>query len=65
MPNSGFEHIYSTVNTWPTPRFYVAKGLELHSILKAAGILDTFRVITFRSEDSYEVSFTRSNPGYT
>lgn len=59
MPNSGFEHIYSTVNTWPTPRFYVAKGLKLHSILKAAGVLDTFRVITFRSEDSYEVSFTR------
>jgi len=59
MPNSVFEHIYSTVNTWPTPRFFAARGIRVHSILKAAGVLDTAQKITFRASDSYEVSFTR------
>jgi predicted MPP superfamily phosphohydrolase len=59
IPNSGFQHVYSTVNTWPTPKFYAAKGIKLHSILEAAGVLDTAQVITFRSPDSYEITFTR------
>jgi len=59
LPNSGFEHIYSTINNWPTSRFYAAKGITVRSILKAAGALDTAQVITFRSADSYSVSFTR------
>ncbi len=59
LPNSGFQHVYSTINNWPTPRFYAAKGISLYSILKAAGVLNTFKLITFRSPDGYEVSFTR------
>lgn len=59
LPNSGFQHIYSTINNWPSPRFYAAKGITVRSILQAAGVLDTAQVITFRSPDSYEVSFTR------
>lgn len=59
IPNCGFEHIYSTVNTWPTPKFYAAKGLKVHSILKATGVLDTAKIITFRSPDGYNISFTR------
>jgi predicted MPP superfamily phosphohydrolase len=59
LPHSGFQHLYSTVNNWPTPRFYAAKGINIHSILQAAGVLDKAQVITFRSSDSYEISFTR------
>ncbi len=58
LPDSGFEHVYSTVNNWPTARFYAARGITVRSILKAAGVLETARVITFRSADSYEVSLT-------
>lgn len=58
-PDSGFFHIYSTINNWPTFRLYAAKGITVRSILDAAGVLETAQVITFRSDDSYEVSFTR------
>lgn len=59
LPNSGFQHVYSTINNWPASRFYAAKGINVRSILKAAGVLDKAQVITFRSRDSYKVSFTR------
>lgn len=59
LPNSGFQHVYSTINNWPTARFYAAKGITVRSILRAAGVLDTAQVITFRSPDSYKVSFTK------
>jgi hypothetical protein len=59
QPNSGFQHVYSTINNWPTARFYAAKGITVRSILQAAGVLDTAQVITFRSSDSYEMKFTR------
>ncbi len=59
LPYSGFDHVYSTINNWPAPRFYAARGITVRSILKAAGVLDTAQLITFRSPDSYEVSFTR------
>ncbi|NLV21769.1 MAG: hypothetical protein GXY49_07265 [Syntrophomonadaceae bacterium] len=58
-PDTGFQHIYSTINNWPTARFYAARGITVRSILKAAGVLDTARVITFSSDDSYKISFTR------
>lgn len=59
QPEAGFQHVYSTINNWPTARFYAARGVTVRSILKTAGVLDTARVITFRSDDSYEMSFTR------
>jgi len=59
LPNSGFEHVYSTVNTWPTPKFYAAKGLTVRSLLQAAGVLDGAQVVTFRSPDGYQISLTR------
>ncbi|MEI7885128.1 MAG: metallophosphoesterase [Clostridia bacterium] len=68
LTNSGFNHIYSTINNWPSAKFYAAKGITVRSILEKAGVLDTAQVITFRSPDSYEISFTRKqlldNPQY-
>jgi len=59
QPEAGFQHVYSTINNWPTARFYAVRGLTVRSILQAAGVLDTARAITFRSDDGYEMSFTR------
>ena len=59
QPEAGFQHVYSTINNWPTARFYAARGITVRSILKAAGVLDTARTITLSSDDSYKMSFTR------
>ncbi|MCL2164187.1 MAG: chitobiase/beta-hexosaminidase C-terminal domain-containing protein [Oscillospiraceae bacterium] len=59
IPDAAFEHVYSTINNWPTPRFYAARGVRAASLLEAAGVLDTASVVTFRSYDSYEVMLTR------
>lgn len=59
LPYSGFEHVYSTINNWPTARFYAARGLTVRNILRAAGVIDSAQVITFRSPDGYQMSFTR------
>ena len=58
-PGASFQHIYSTVNNWPLPRFYAAHGINLHSILEQAGVLNTAQVISFVSSDGYQASFTR------
>jgi hypothetical protein len=58
MPGQ-FSHIYSTVNNWPTARFYAAKGYGVASILALAGLYDAAQTVTFRGEDGYEVSLTR------
>jgi len=54
-----FNHVYSTVNNWPTGRFYAAEGYSVASILTAAGLFETAQTITFRADDGYEVSLTR------
>ncbi len=59
QPESGFQHVYSAINNWPTARFYAARGLTVRSILQAAGVLDSVQTITFHSDDGYEMSFTR------
>jgi len=59
LPDSGFQHVYSTINNWPSSRFYAARGITVRSILQAAGVLENAQMITFRSSDSYEISLTR------
>jgi len=54
-----FAGVYSTINNWPTARFFAAEGYSIEGILLAAGVLDVARTITFRSEDGYEVKLTR------
>ena len=58
IPGS-FTHIYSTVNNWPTIRFYAAEGYSVESILIAAGLYDAAQTVTFKSNDGYEISLTR------
>ena len=54
-----FAHAYSTINNWPTTRFYAADGYRVESILLAAEALDIAQTVTFRAADGYEVSLTR------
>ena len=54
-----FAHAYSTLNNWPSARFYAADGFKVESILSEAGLLETTQTITFRAADGYEASLTR------
>ena len=54
-----FSHVYSTINNWPTPRFYAAEGYCVADILAAAGLAETAQTVTFRSADGYEANLTR------
>jgi len=51
--------VYSTINNWPSSRFYVAEGYSVVSILSLAGVHNTAQTVTFRSADGYEASLTR------
>lgn len=51
--------VYSTINTWPTKKFYAARGVRLVDLLKAAGIKDEARTITVESSDGFKMTFTR------
>ena len=51
-------NVYSTMNNWPTARFYAAEGYVVEGILYNAGVLDTVRTVTFRAADGYEISMT-------
>jgi hypothetical protein len=53
-----YQQVYSTINTWPTKRFYIARGVRLKQLLDLAGIQDEAKVIKFYSYDGYEVSLT-------
>ena len=33
-----YEHLYSVINTWPTKRWYAARGVKLRELLNLAGI---------------------------
>jgi len=57
--SAAFAHAYSTINNWPSARFYAADGYRVESILSMAGALDAAQTVTFRSEDGYETSLTR------
>jgi len=54
-----FSGVYSTINNWPTARFYAADGFSIEKILLAAGVFDVIQTVTFRAEDGYEASLTR------
>jgi hypothetical protein len=53
-----YQHVYSTVNTWPTKKWYVGKGVKLRNLLALAGIKEDARLIRFVSNDGYEVTLT-------
>ncbi|MGR6836656.1 S-layer homology domain-containing protein [Syntrophomonas erecta] len=50
---------YSTINTWPTKKWYMAEGVRLDDLLQKAKIKDDAKLITFISSDSFTKTFTR------
>lgn len=53
-----YEHVYSTINTWPTKRWYTARGVKLRDLLHMAGMKKEATLIRFVSTDDYEVTLT-------
>ncbi|HHT63958.1 MAG TPA: hypothetical protein GXZ75_09800 [Clostridia bacterium] len=53
-----YQHVYSTVNTWPTKRWYTASGVKLRELLDLAGIKEEATQIKFISTDGYDVTLT-------
>jgi DMSO/TMAO reductase YedYZ molybdopterin-dependent catalytic subunit len=51
--------LYSSINTWPSKKWYMGEGPRLIDILEVAGIKDDAKVITVKSTDSYKMTFTR------
>ncbi len=49
---------YSSINTWPTKKTYVASGVRLADLLAAAGIKDEATLIKVKSTDGFSVTFT-------
>ena len=50
--------LYSTINTWPTKKWYVAEGPKLVELLKKAGIKDDAKLIKFTSTDGFTKTIT-------
>jgi len=53
-----YQHVYSVINTWPTKKWYVGKGVKLRELLAKAGMLDTAKLIKFTAKDGYTVTLT-------
>jgi hypothetical protein len=53
-----YEHVYSAINTWPTKRWYVARGVKLRQLLAQAQIKDEATLVRFISSDGYDVTLT-------
>lgn len=53
-----YQHVYSTINTWPTKKWYVGKGVKLRDLLALAGVKKDARLINFISNDGYTVTLT-------
>lgn len=53
-----YQHVYSTINTWPTKKWYVGRGVKLRELLARAGMTDEAKLLTFTSTDGYSVTLT-------
>lgn len=53
-----YQHVYSTINTWPSKKWYIGEGVKLGDLLKMAGIKENARLVRFVSIDGYEVMLT-------
>lgn len=52
------QYVYSCINTWPTKKWYVGKGVRLHDLLTQAGMTGEATLIRFTSADGYTVTLT-------
>jgi len=53
------QYLYSCINTWPTKKWYVGRGVKLWDLLVRAGIKeDEVKLLKFYSTDGYTVTLT-------
>jgi hypothetical protein len=54
-----YQHVYSTINTYPSKKWYTAKGVRLRELLDLAGFKkEEAKMIRFVASDGYEVTLT-------
>ncbi|MDF9409006.1 chitobiase/beta-hexosaminidase C-terminal domain-containing protein [Pelotomaculum isophthalicicum JI] len=53
------EQPYSTINTWPTKKFYRATGVKLQHLLDLAGITASAKQLKFYTTDGFAITLTR------
>jgi hypothetical protein len=53
-----YQHVYSAINTWPSKKWYVGKGVRLRELLNSAGLKGSAKQIKFTSRDGYTVTLT-------
>ncbi len=54
-----YQHVYSTINTYPTKKWYTASGVKLRELFDLADIKkEEAQLIRFVSSDGYEVILT-------
>ncbi|MGI6328093.1 MAG: Ig-like domain-containing protein, partial [Dethiobacteria bacterium] len=51
--------VYSTINTWPSKKWYVAEGVKVAALLEEADIKDEAQLIKVKASDGYVMAFTR------
>lgn len=53
------QYLYSSINTWPTKKWYVGRGVKLWDLLVEAGLKeDEAKLLKFYSTDGYIVTLT-------
>jgi len=53
-----YQQVYSTINTWPSKKWYVGRGVRLRDLLALAGVKPNAQLINFSSQDGYVVTLT-------
>ena len=53
-----YQHVYSAINTWPTKKWYVARGVKIRDLFSLAGLKEDATLIRFLSGDGFEVALT-------
>lgn len=53
-----YQQVYSSINTWPSKKWYVGKGIHLSELLSLVGIKDDARLLKFISQDGYTMTLT-------
>ncbi len=53
-----YQHVYSTINTWPTKKWYMGEGVKLRYLMELAEIKENAQLLVFSSVDGYTVTLT-------
>lgn len=53
-----YQHIYSTINTFPSKKMYMGEGVKLRDLLALAEIKKDAQLIKFTSTDDYRITLT-------